>query len=122
VSSCCQGLHGGLERQLMTDGRCGEDSQNASSLGAVHCIQQQQVHQDLYRVLLTDEMLSMQQLLQSTSGRNYRQVSVIAERSLNCNKQIGLSRSVVRNFGTNFVVTIMNANVFSGFYNLRKQN
>ena len=41
VSSCCQGLHEGLERQLMTDGRCGKDSQDASSLGAVHCIQQQ---------------------------------------------------------------------------------
>jgi len=25
----------------MTDGRCGEDSQDASSLGAAHCIQQQ---------------------------------------------------------------------------------
>jgi hypothetical protein len=41
VSSCCQGFHDGLERQLMTDGRCGEDSQNASTVGAAHCIQQQ---------------------------------------------------------------------------------
>jgi len=41
VSSCCQGLHNGLERQLMTDGPCGEDSQDVSSLSAAHCIQQQ---------------------------------------------------------------------------------
>jgi len=64
----------------------------------------------------------MKQLLESTSGRNYRQVSVVAERSRNFNQQIGLSRTVVRNFGTNSVLTKLNANYLSGFYNLKKQN
>jgi hypothetical protein len=41
VTSCCQGLHDGLESQLITDGRREEGSQDASSLGAAHCIQQQ---------------------------------------------------------------------------------
>ena len=78
------------------------------------------MHQPMYYVLLTDEILLIQQLLYSTSGCNYRQVSVIAERSLNCNQQIVCPDLLYAIF-YKFCFNRTEYQQFRGFCSLRKQ-